>query len=283
VFLADGSQANLLALMALSQQYPRACFVCYFHFVSGRAWLKLGKRLGIWKRNNVRLATTNPVLAESLGQACGAKVAVVAWPKAGLPPLHASRTRTEAERMTLTVPGSYTERKHMAGTAQALAEVLRHGESHRLCLRANEAFFKHWARTPAFEKALGTTQAQVMPLGDLDKSAYWQQLMESDLVLLPYSPEIYWDRLSGPAEDAISMGKPILVTEGTCTATMFAGARSVLTFEGGEPGRLSGTVVEAMHQLGPLTAHARELAKTFRQQTSMPAVLKALHALFAEV
>lgn len=49
----------------------------------------------------------------------------------------------------------------------------------------------------------------------LDSTDYYRLLSRADIVLLPYSPELYRARTSGIFAEAIAFGKPVVVPEGT--------------------------------------------------------------------
>ena len=49
----------------------------------------------------------------------------------------------------------------------------------------------------------------------LDSKDYYSILLHADVVLLPYSPELYHARTSGIFAEAIAFGKPVIVPEGT--------------------------------------------------------------------
>ena len=52
----------------------------------------------------------------------------------------------------------------------------------------------------------------------LSEEAYLQLLRDADVLLLPYRPETYKERTSGVFCEALSAGKPVIVSEGSLMA-----------------------------------------------------------------
>lgn len=82
---------------------------------------------------------------------------------------------------------------------------------------------------PAVQKLGQYPASQVELMMDpLDHEAYYDQLVDSDAVLIPYDPERYRARSSGVLIEAMAAGKPVITTRGSWMETQVSDANAVL-------------------------------------------------------
>lgn len=69
---------------------------------------------------------------------------------------------------------------------------------------------------PVRYQSFGPRGEHQLLVGALSRDEYWRTIASCDALVLPYNPEAYDVRGSGILFDGIGMGKPLLVTAGSC-------------------------------------------------------------------
>lgn len=82
--------------------------------------------------------------------------------------------------------------------------------------------------------------------GHLRRDEYDRWLLETDIVVLPYRPELYTSGTSGALFDAISAGAVVVTTRFTWGVEEFGDHPAMVWLNGREPGNFSGGLAEAV-------------------------------------
>ena len=164
-----------------------------------------------WRVGQGRLVlfTETDLVAESLKATFGQTVFVLPMPQIispneqpRLPAWNDSQER--AGKVVCWWPGIPSGAKGLATVDQL---IRRAGpEAKHICIVADQR--------AGFAQATGGCQLILLPPG-MPRADYLGWLYTMDLALLPYDPLSYATRTSGPFADAISAGKPPVVTDGT--------------------------------------------------------------------
>ena len=94
--------------------------------------------------------------------------------------------------------------------------------------------------------------------GPLGEEEYYRLLSEADLVVLPYYQEDYYAMSSGPFVEALALGKPVVVTEGTWMSTQLERFGAGLTVRDRDPEHLARAICAARENYRSLTEQAAE-------------------------
>ena len=81
--------------------------------------------------------------------------------------------------------------------------------------------------------------------------------MQSDVVLLPYSKDVYHSRTSGPFTEALAAAKPVIVTDGTWMSDQLRSYGSGLTVNDRDSESLMKAMIRTMDQYESFHAKAQ--------------------------
>ena len=126
----------------------------------------------------------------------------------------------------------------------------------RFTLQCNDATPEVAAAVTAFRDA--NLPGCHLLFSALATTAYYDLLSQADIVLLPYWHSIYASRTSGVFMEALSAGKPVVVTEDTWMADQLARHGAGLLCADRDPVVLGRAIMAARDRRGDLAARAME-------------------------
>jgi glycosyltransferase involved in cell wall biosynthesis len=91
----------------------------------------------------------------------------------------------------------------------------------------------------------------------LNRKDYADLLLQSDVVLLPYSKDVYHSRTSGPFTEALAAAKTVIVTDGTWMSDQLKSYGSGLTVLDRDVESLMAAMIKAVDQHKKLQAKAQ--------------------------
>ncbi len=102
-------------------------------------------------------------------------------------------------------------------------------------------------------------------------------LQDADLVLMPYSPQHYTLQTSGVFSEAMALGKPCIVPEGTWLADMARRhCRGVTIFKDHSAAAIVDATLQSLDNLPDLTATMEESSTPWRETMGMQAYVRRL-------
>ncbi len=93
----------------------------------------------------------------------------------------------------------------------------------------------------------------------LSEEAYLQLLRDADVLLLPYRPETYKERTSGVFCEALSAGKPVIVSAGSLMARQVTRERTGWLLRDSQPESIVRVIRRALSELDSVAARCVEL------------------------
>lgn len=119
------------------------------------------------------------------------------------------------------------------------------------------------------EGARGQGQVSLLT-GEMSHNAFLMAIGACRIIVLPYDPERYRARLSGPLVEAAAWGRPVVVPADTWMADMVERGQVAGTiFRDHRPEALCEALLAALDQIDALTVTAREAAKRWRAERSI--------------
>lgn len=97
----------------------------------------------------------------------------------------------------------------------------------------------------------------------LSEEAYLQLLRDADVLLLPYRPETYKERTSGVFCEALSAGKPVIVSEGSLMARQVSRERTGWLVRDRHPESIARVIRRALPELDFVAARCMELMQRY--------------------
>jgi glycosyltransferase involved in cell wall biosynthesis len=267
--LLVGRKKSLTYLYLLRYQpdhYRSPVARCSFHLLE-----RIAGRYG------VRLATDSDRLRDLLEELTTLPIAVLPIPH--VPPAAcdgvvqpSGRTR----RCRLVSLGSARDEKGIYEILDAIRILHRDGfgEAFHVVLQCSEP-------TPNVARAIAAFAAEHLPhcelLADtLGADAYYRQLHQSDVVLLPYWRSIYAARTSGVFMEALAAGKPVIATRDTWMSGQLATHGAGVLCNDRDPADLARAVRQAAAELVPLSARARDRSAQWLAQHNAQALVQAV-------
>lgn len=157
----------------------------------------------------------------------------------------------------------------------------------RRCVEANSdlSFYiqiSHEFTNPKWNKAVAEMRAipnVQLHSGPLSTAEFAQQLLHSDVILLPYDHRAYGAKTSGIFAEAVAFGKVTVVPEGTWMAANLENGRGAGTAFGDySPQSIAAAVGAAVDKLDELRAKAEERADAWRREQSVAAFLDRMQS-----
>lgn len=108
------------------------------------------------------------------------------------------------------------------------------------------------------------SQVELM-MNPLDHDAYYDHLVDTDAVLIPYDPDRYRARSSGVLIEAMSAGKPVITTYGSWMETQVTAENAVLC---DDSSKLGPALLEMIQNYGRYEAGAKARAATALKQST---------------
>jgi glycosyltransferase involved in cell wall biosynthesis len=131
----------------------------------------------------------------------------------------------------------------------------------RFALQGNDPDHRSVAALAGFRSASAECVSLLTcPLSD---DAYLQLLCEADVLLLPYHVDIYRDRTSGVFCEALSAGKPVIVSQGSLMGLQVAKERTGWIVRDRNPALLADTIRKAVSELEPVAARCAKLMPNY--------------------
>src|SRR5262249_10335076 len=112
-------------------------------------------------------------------------------------------------------------------------------------------------------------------MGSLPPQQYVEVLHRADIVLLPYDALRYRSRSSGVLAEALKLGRPTVIPEGTWMARV-AGASGVVFSGNGDSARFVEAVDAAINRFPALQAEAARLSHSWQEMATPAAVYEAV-------
>jgi len=235
LFLENARHFNLLALSRWLHRFRPArapafavmLWFSYFDKCRGRwgettALVRLAFRMleKASHKYRIRLVADSQQLADEYRTLTRLPVGVLPLPYASdLSPQSMGAPRFPLGRaMNVLLPGRPSLGRGIGTLAAAIKRLVDYGQL------ADLTFTFQDYPTPIREAELDRAIAMLRQLGlpglhivqrPLGEEEYYQMISEADLVVLPYSQEVYYAMSSGPFVEALALGKPVVVTEGT--------------------------------------------------------------------
>jgi len=101
--------------------------------------------------------------------------------------------------------------------------------------------------------------------GVLPMTQFLDTLCSADILIFPYQPEIYKYTQSGVFTQALTLGKVVIVTEGTFIASELIRYGSGIAFRFGVPGALTEAIKTAVSNIGTMQEKARKTKDLYYQ------------------
>lgn len=168
----------------------------------------------------IRLVADSEQLADEYRSLTRLPVGVLPLPYSSdlLPQSTGAPRLPSARAINVLLPGRPSLSRGIAILAAAIKRLVDLGQFSGL------AFTFQDYQTPVREAELDRAIAMLQQLDlaglhivqkALDENEYYQMMSDADLVVLPYFQEVYGAMSSGPFVEALALGKPVVVTEGT--------------------------------------------------------------------
>jgi len=124
--------------------------------------------------------------------------------------------------INVLLPGRPSLGRGIATLAMAIKRLVDHGQLSDLTFTLQD--YQTPVREPELDRAIAMLRQLDLPAlhvvqKPLEEKEYYQMMSEADLVVLPYFQEDYYAMSSGPFVEALALGKPVVVTEGTWMST----------------------------------------------------------------
>jgi glycosyltransferase involved in cell wall biosynthesis len=113
----------------------------------------------------------------------------------------------------------------------------------------------------------------------LSEEAYLQLLRDADVLLLPYRPETYRERTSGVFCEALSAGKPVIVSEGSLMARQVSRERTGWLLRDRHPDSIARAIRMALSELDLVAARCVELMERYGKMFHPDTVVAKLLSL----
>jgi glycosyltransferase involved in cell wall biosynthesis len=228
-------------------------------------------------RHGVRLATDSERLRDLLEQVTTLPIEVLPIPHA--PPIactDAARPSEPTRRCRLVSLGSARDEKGIYEILDAIRILHRDGCDAGLhfVLQCNET-------TPAVAAAIAAFRAERLAYCELltetlGPEAYYRQLHQADVVLLPYWRSIYAARTSGVFMEALAAGKPVIATRDSWMSEQLATHGAGVLCHDRDPRDLARAIREVAADLIPLSARARGSSGRWLAQHNPQALIQAI-------
>ncbi len=231
----------------------------------------------IAERCGVRLATDSERLRDLLEELTTLPIEVLPIPH--VPPEAcdgATQPSDRARRCRLVSLGSARDEKGFYEILDAIRILHRDGfgEGFHFVLQCNDP-------TPEVADAIAAFQAEHLPhcellVETLSPEAYYRQLHEADVVLLPYWQSIYTARTSGVFMEALAAGKPVIATRDSWMSDQLAAYGAGVLCDDRNPAVLARAIRQAAADLVPLSARARGSRGRWLAQHNPQALVQAI-------
>ncbi len=104
--------------------------------------------------------------------------------------------------------------------------------------------------------------------GELSDEEYLRQLLEADIILVPYRRRPFETRTSGVVSDAVSLGKPVVATRDTWAGDIVERFGLGVTFEDGDLADMVSALQRAADRYDHFAERARDAAPVWRSEAS---------------
>jgi glycosyltransferase involved in cell wall biosynthesis len=213
------------------------------------------------RAHRIHLVADNQNLADEFRQLTCLPVGVLPTPLTCH--LLSSSTPTRSDfggAANVLLPGRPSLSKGVATFVTAIIRMAERGQCSGLTFTLQDY------PTPFREPQLAHSIAMLRQLGlpgvhivqkPLDEDGYYRLMSEADLVVLPYFQEDYHAMVSGPFVEALALGKPVIVTEGTWMSGQlerFGAGTTVRDRDADDLARAICTVRDNYQQLAELAA-----------------------------
>ena len=248
----------------------------FYATAPARVAFRILEFLAAWCR--VRLASDSNRLAIQLEELTSLPIEVLPIPH--VPPVLNTGTvaRPTARPCRLVSLGNARDEKGIFEILEAIRILHRQGYSDRFhfVLQCNDA-----AKDVA--DAIAAFQAERNPnceflFETLDSVSYYQHLQSADVVLLPYWRSIYTARTSGVFMEALSAGKPVIVTRDTWMNDQLAQHGAGVLCNDRDPIDLALAIRQAAEELPALAQLAIDRCEIWRAIHNPHSLLQALVA-----
>ena len=278
-FLQDCGVSSIPAYWLLAVRNPGANFLFYFHTIESRKLLRIGALMGLWKRQNATLASLNPRIAQQVSSLTGQEVHHLPLAKSHKRTAIQTDVAEAAQPFHIVIPGFYRADKCMATVGSELVSFLEKDSTPGCIVSAGVQYWEKLGNREDF-KALAVKH-QFVSHGELNRDEFVRSLERASLIVLPYLKEAYRDRISAIAEDALALGKPFVITEGTLSALTYEHLGSCLTFPGEGEGELTKVLCKALTSLALLEKDATEFAAEYVERYRPSRILEQLLSITA--
>ena len=228
------------------------------------------------KRERIRFVTDSPILRS--------RYEAILQQSVTLLPVVVSRHAMESSKLPGSPPcfaclGSAREDKGFPEVLAAIDSLCASDRpvNARFALQSSNPDHRSAAALADFRS---TSQEQVSlvdhPLSD---EAYLQLLREADVLLLPYRPETYKERTSGVFCEALSAGKPVIVSEGSLMGLQVSRERTGWLVRDRHPESIAGVVRRALPELNFVAARCMELMQRYGKMFHPDTVVTRLLSL----
>jgi glycosyltransferase involved in cell wall biosynthesis len=147
----------------------------------------------------------------------------------------------------------------------------------RFALQGSDPDHRSTAALAGFRSAsAGCVSLRTCPLSD---NAYLQMLREADVLVLPYHVDTYQDRTSGVFCEAMSAGKPVIVSQGALMGRQVSKERTGWLVRDRNPALLASAIRKAVPELEPVAARCAELMPRYCEMFHPDTLVSQLLAL----
>lgn len=230
-------------------------------------WFMLFIRLieKLAKRYRILLVTDSKRLKTDFKRFTQLPIHVIPIPHNDITQLQANTFKNN-EKITMISLGPARVPKGFHTLAQAIQLLHQQGEMRNLSF--NLHIFHEAAVGKIIPEAIKDLKLLKLPnihfveqhLGELE---YYQMLKDSDVSLIPYSPDMYYANTSGTFTESLAAGKPVIVTEGTWMSEQLKQYGAGITCKYNDPKDLARAIMEMRDNYHMLAEQAMAKRKSW--------------------
>ena len=182
---------------------------------------------------------------------------------ASLAPRARAETFDDQDRTVVSVVGTSRPDKGFHLLPEIVARCAGRGGAHEFMIQvAPESALGLWGDWADEMRARSDVRLHI---GAMDEAAYLDQIVRSDIVLLPYDPHRFAGQTSGIFAEAVALGRVVVVPSGTWMAQhLQRGAGAGVVFRDQAGVSIADALIEAERNLPDLSARAQARATAWR-------------------
>ena len=252
IFLPNCTDVNVFSLIVwLRMRRPvrRPRLICLFRFNPRFTMRFVGWMMrSLVHQGTVALVTDSTLLANEYSRRTGLRYDV--FPIPHLPEAlscHTVSPRDSSRSLQVVFLGMARLEKGIDILSQAIPYLDQDVRANKLKFVIQCGGLGHEPEIFGVVKQLEALQVQYGPAitliqRSLETKEYYNLLIESDIVLIPYRKQAFYAKTSGIFTEALAAAKPVVVTNGTWMSAQLEHYNSGVTFEDGDPVNLANSI-----------------------------------------